>query len=405
MQQNIPLPELAGTKKQSNKIALFNLGFRPFFLGASIFSVASLSLWMAIYALEFEFSPENISPSQWHAHEMLYGYAFAVIAGFLLTAVKNWTGIQTLHGKPLLALFMLWVSARLIMLINPNLMMWAGLFDVAFNLCLAVAVATPIVQVKQWRQLGVLAKIAILAFGNIAFYAGALGWWANGAQISITVGLFLTISMILVISRRVLPMFIERGVQEQVKLRQFKWLDISIMLLLAGLLLNELALQNSSIGILVGSLLFLANGFRLFNWHTKGIWKAPLLWSLYCGLWLINLGFLFTSLSYLTSSVSMIFAIHLLAIGGIGLTTVAMMARVSLGHTGRNIQQPPRMVSYAFGLLIAGAILRSIFPILAGEYYLHWAAGSYICWVLAFAIFIGKYYAMLIKPRIDGMLG
>ncbi len=405
MQQNIPIPEFGSSKKQSKKIALFNLGFRPFFLGASIFSIASLSLWMAIYALGFGFNLENIRPSQWHAHEMLYGYAFAVIAGFLLTAVKNWTGIQTLHGKPLLALFMLWVAARLMMLISPSLMMWAGLFDVAFNLCLVIAVAMPIVQIKQWRQLGVLAKIAILTFGNIAFYAGALGWWANGAQVSITVGLFLTISMILVISRRVLPMFIERGVQEQVTLRQFKWLDISIMLLLVGLILNELAIQSSSIGILIGLLLFLANGFRLFNWHTKSIWKVSLLWSLYCGLWLINLGFLFTSLSYLTNSVSMIFAIHLLSIGGVGLITVAMMARVSLGHTGRNIHQPPRVVTYAFGLLIAGAILRSIFPILAGEYYLYWVVFSYVCWVLAFAMFVAKYYPILIKPRIDGMFG
>ena len=405
MQQNISTTKFDSSIKQSNKIALFNLGFRPFFLGASIFSVTSLSLWMAIYALGLELNLENIRSSQWHAHEMLYGYAYAVIAGFLLTAVKNWTGIQTIHGKPLLALFTLWVAARLIMLINPNLMMWAGLFDVAFNLCLAAAVAAPIIQIKQWRQLGVLAKILILTFGNIAFYASALGWWTNGAQISITVGLFLTISMILVISRRVLPMFIERGVQEQVTLKQFKWLDISIMLLLVSLLLNELAIQNSSIGILVGSLLFLTNGLRLFNWHTKGIWKVPLLWSLYCGLWLINLGFLFTSLSYLTNSISMIFAIHLLAIGGIGLVTAAMMARVSLGHTGRNIHQPPKIVTYAFGLLIVGAVSRSIFPILAGEYYLFWVISTYVCWVLAFAMFIAKYYSILTKPRIDGMSG
>lgn len=405
MQQNIPITEFGGAKKQSPKIALFNLGFRPFFLGASTFSIVSLSLWMAIYALGFEFNFKHISSSQWHAHEMLYGYAFAVIAGFLLTAVKNWTGVQTLHGKPLIALFMLWVAARLIMLISPNQMMWAGLLDIAFTLCLAVAIAAPIVQVKQWRQLGVLAKIAILTFGNIAFYADALGWWANGAQISITIGLYLTISMIMVISRRVLPMFIERGVHEHVKLKQFKWLDISIMLLLAALLLNELVLQSPSIGILTGLLLFLANGYRLFNWHTKGIWKVPLLWSLYCGLWLINLGFLFTAFSYLTNSVSMIFAIHLLAIGGIGLITMAMMARVSLGHTGRNIHQVSKIVSYAFGLLIAGAILRSIFPILADDYYLYWIVFSYACWVLAFAIFIAKYCMILIKPRIDGLVG
>ena len=151
------------------------------------------------------------------------------------------------------------------MLIAPNLIAVAAALDIAFNLALAYAVAAPIIKVKQWRQLGILAKIAILTLANAAFYAQALGLLANGAHIGIIVGLYLTISLILVISRRVAPMFIERGVKEKVVLKQFKWLDISIMLFLVTLLFNELVTQSAPVSILMGILLFLANGVRLFN--------------------------------------------------------------------------------------------------------------------------------------------
>jgi uncharacterized protein involved in response to NO len=405
MQQNISLNEIGHSKKSPQKNAFFNLAFRPFFLGASIFSIVSLTLWMAVYGRHVQLSLTTVTPAQWHAHEMLFGYAFAVIAGFLLTAVKNWTGIQTLHGKPLFALFTLWCFARLTMLIAPNLIAVAAALDIAFSLALAYAVAAPIIKVKQWRQLGILAKIAILTLANAAFYAQALGLLANGAHIGIIIGLYLTISLILVISRRVAPMFIERGVKEKVVLKQFKWLDISIMLFLVTLLFNELVTQNTTVSILMGILLFLANGVRLFNWHTKGIWKVPLLWSLYCGLWLINLGFLLLALSYITSAVGIIFAMHLWAIGGIGLMTLAMMTRVSLGHTGRSIHEPPKLMPYAFGIIIAGALIRAVLPIFVSQYYLAWVIGAYFCWVIGFALFFIQYYRILTKPRIDGAFG
>lgn len=405
MQQNIPLNEISYPKKALPQHAFLNLAFRPFFLGASLFSILSLSLWMVIYNGHVTLRITNITPAQWHAHEMLFGYTFAVIAGFLLTAVKNWTGIQTLHGKPLLCLFALWASARFVMLAMPNLVALAAMLDITFNLTLAYAVATPIIKVKQWRQLGILAKIAILTLANAAFYANALGGWAIGAQVGITTGLYLTLSMIFVISRRVVPMFIERGVKEKVALKQHKWLDISILLLFVALLLNALITQNNLISLIASLLLFSANGFRLINWHSKGIWQVPLLWSLYCGLWLINFGFLFLALNTLTSAISLIFAIHLWAIGGIGLMTVAMMARVSLGHTGRSIHEPPKVMPYVFGLIILAAFFRAVLPIFASQYYQVWVSLTYLCWVIAFAMFSLKYYPILTKPRIDGTFG
>lgn len=404
MQQHIPVNDIQ-RQKNAPKFALFNLGFRPFFLLSAIFAVVSISAWIHLYMAGKPINMPNISGAQWHAHEMLYGYTFAVIAGFLLTAVKNWTGLQTLHGKSLMALAGAWALARILMLVAPSFVALIALVDLAFNIGLAIAVLMPIAKVKQWRQSGILAKVFLLTVGNMAFYAQALGLWANGAQASMYLGLFLIVSLILVISRRVLPMFIERGVEEKVQLKQHKWADISIMVLLVGLLINALSLQHAEVNLTLASAVFLVNGFRLFYWHTKGIWKVPLLWSFYCGLWLINLGFLLFGLQTVLSSEHLIFAIHLWAIGGIGLITLSMMARVSLGHTGRNIHQPPKLMRYAFVLLAISALVRAVMPMLVSQSYKLWISVAAVCWIIAFGLFVANYARMLISPRIDGGQG
>lgn len=401
MEQHISLNDIQ-RPKHAPKFALFNLGFRPFFLFAAVFAIISIAAWMHLYMAGKPTSVPNVSASQWHAHEMLYGYAFAVIAGFLLTAVKNWTGVQTLHGKPLMLLVAVWAVARVVMLIQPAMTWLAAMLDLAFSVGLAVAVSVPIVKVKQWRQMGILAKVFLLTFGNMAFYAQAFNFWDNGAQVSLYVGLFLIVSLILVISRRVLPMFIERGVEEKVILKQHQWADISIMVLLVLLLINALSMQHALANLTLGGAVFFVNGFRLVHWHTQGLWKVPLLWSFYSGLWLVNLGFLLFGLHGVLSSVHLIFAIHLWAIGGIGLITLSMMARVSLGHTGRNIHQPPKLMRYAFVLLILSALIRSAAPIIASQPYRLWVTLAAITWIIAFVLFIANYARMLMSPKIDG---
>lgn len=404
MQQLIQISS-PGKKIPSSRFALFNLGFRPFFLLAAGFSAISIAAWMWSY-LQFSLPPLfNVSSSQWHAHEMLYGFAFAVIAGFLLTAVKNWTGIQTLHSCSLSGLVACWAGARAVMLLAPDCIVVAAILDVIFNLWLIAAVAHSIISVKQWRQLGVLTKLTLLTMGNIAFYAQALGWSINGAHAALWIGLLLNISLILVISRRILPGFIERGVKEKVLLKNSLWRDRIIMLALVALLLNILTTDTAIANLVLGLTIGFISSMRLLCWHTPGIWRVPLLWSFYCGLWLINAGFFLYAASFITSSMSLILAIHCWAIGGIGVITLAMMARVSLGHTGRNIHQPPDSVFWIFGLCIAAALFRVLMPLVLPEAYrisVMLAAG---CWIAAFTWFFIVYWPMLGKPRIDGMPG
>ncbi|MCK5498170.1 MAG: NnrS family protein, partial [Gammaproteobacteria bacterium] len=150
----------------SSDFGLFNLGFRPFFLGASLFSIVSVLLWMGVYALQVPLQITGINMYQWHAHEMIYGYSLAVISGFLLTAVKNWTGEQTLYGPGLFGLFMLWAMARISFLFGTSFIFIAAFFDMLFLFCLISAIAYPIVKIRQWRQIGILTKLILLTIGN-----------------------------------------------------------------------------------------------------------------------------------------------------------------------------------------------------------------------------------------------
>lgn len=150
--------------------------------------------------------------------------------------------------------------------------------------------------------------------------------------------------------------------------------------------------------------LLVANSARLAGWHTKGIWKKPLLWSLFISFIWINLGFFLLALNVFLNLPNVV-VIHAFSVGGIGVVTLSMMARVTLGHTGRNVQNPPKMAAISLAVLITGAIVRMIAPLIAESHYVIWVAISQELWILAFSIFIATYFPMLVKPRIDGQFG
>lgn len=385
------------------KMALWNLGFRPFFLGAAIFAIISMTLWMGVYVLQLPLPITRISTFQWHAHEMIYGFAMAVIAGFLLTAVKNWTGVQTLYGSGLLGLFALWMVPRILFLFGTPWIFIAGFFDLLFALGLIVSILYPIVKVKQWRQLGIIAILVLLAVANGCFYLGAAGLFDRGAYFGIYGGLFLIVGLILFIGRRVIPFFVEVGVGYPVKLFNSRGLDIAITLLYIVFLSAVLA-GPSWLAALVAMGLFITNSIRLAGWHTSGIWQKPLLWSLFVAFLWINLGFLLLAVNIFLNLPNIV-VIHAFSVGGIGVVILSMMARVTLGHTGRNVQNPPKAVAIALVVLIVGAIFRVIAPLIVESQYVVWVATSQILWIVAFLIFIITYFPMLVQPRIDGQFG
>lgn len=394
-------------KQAPHPFALFNLGFRPFFLGGAVFALISIFAWLGFinhwFVDQQVMTSTVVSLSQWHAHEMLYGYTMAIIAGFLLTAVKNWTGIQTCRGWSLVILFTCWLVARLLNLVPSNWMQASAVFDMLFNFGLIAAVLSPIVRAKLWAQLAVVVKVLLLTMGNLLFYLQVFEVVAQGALFSQILALVLILSLIMMIGRRVVPFFIERGVGYAVQLKQNKSVDISIMLLFVGWLISLLFRLSDGAAIICAAI-FLLNGYRLLGWHTQGIWQKPLLWSLYVSLWLINFGFLLCALQSLVN-IPPTWLLHFFTIGGIGLITLAMMSRVSLGHTGRNIHQPPILIQVAFMLIVLSLVFRFFLPLFAAEYYVWWVNVSGAFWIAAFAIFVYAYAAMLIKSRADGMDG
>lgn len=373
-------------------------------MGGAIVAVVAMLLWIGVYLWQWPVPITGVSTFQWHAHEMIYGFALAIIAGFLLTAVMNWTGVQTLHGRWLMALFVLWAIPRGLFLFGTALLPLAALFDLLFMLALIGAVLHPILKAKQWQQAGIMVILTLLLLGNGLFYLGATGVLTNGAFLGLRGGLFLIIGLILVIGRRVLPFFIEVGVGYKVKVKNSARLDIAIIALYILFLIAEVGIGNEWLTALLALSLLIANSIRLAGWYTPGIWKKPLLWSLFAAFGFINLGFLLMALTPFLKLNSLV-VLHTFSVGGIGLIILSMIARVSLGHTGRSVQQPPKTVPIALLIMIAGTVFRVIVPLLTDSYYLMWVAISQLLWITAFLLYLISYFSILVQPRVDGKFG
>jgi len=389
---------------QQTHPALFNLGFRPFFMGASLFAIISIGYWLRFNQGFFPLNLSLLSPFQWHAHEMIFGYSLAVIVGFLFTAVKNWTGQQTPHGLPLAALFSLWLIARVLWLYNENSIFFAATFDLLFITLSMIAIATPIIAAKKWRQLAILSKLVLLGAANLVFYLSALGYIENQIHLSIYAGLYLIIGLILTIGRRIIPLFVQSGVNETVTLFNAKWLDISSLLCFLAFFISVLFFTNTLIPQFAASLMVIITTIRIIGWYTPGVWKSPLLWSFYIALFFIDIGFLLFALSG-PLQISPFLSTHAFAVGGIGVITMGMMARVSIGHTGRNLKKPPTRLFYSLILLTLAAIVRVLIPAFTDNAYFVWVNISGVLWLLSFALFSSTFIPIWTQPRIDNKYG
>ncbi len=388
---------------------VLRLGFRPFFLAAGVFSILAMLIWMANFVFAVEFSFSGVPPILWHAHEMIFGYVMAVVAGFLLTAIKNWTGEEVLRGKALAFLFLLWLSARLLPLIES----FTGLIipveiiamvDVSFIFLLAVACLRPVLKVRQYKQVGIISKLFLLMLCNMAFYLGVSGVVAEGAQWGLFSALYMIIALIFAMLRRVMPMFIQNGVDGDVTLSNRAWVDYSSLIFLVCLWISDVFTDYDNLTLVFAVLLTLLHTLRLAGWYTNKIWSKPLVWILVVAYACFILGFALKALS-ITSGISPFLSVHAFTVGGIGLLTIGMMSRVSLGHTGRNVFEPPPIVFWSFVALSLSVVFRVLLPLFNMDLYIYWIAISQLLWMIAFAIFVVVYAPMLLTARIDGRDG
>jgi len=378
---------------------ILSIGFRLFFLGASLHAFFLMLIWGGVLFLGFNIDLDNLSISQWHAHELIFGYAGAVIAGFLLTAVTNWTHEETLTGKPLLVLFSIWFLARLIWFIAPHLQLICGLLDLLFLFIILITIARPIIKTKQWPQLVITIKLLIIIIANGIFYAGSLGILSHGTYYGIYIGLIIEIALILTITRRIFPTFSQLGLGLKEPLPSPPWIDQASLILSLVWMIMFLYNSESSITAVLAFMFFITLSIRLWYWYKPALWDVPLLWSLYLGLACIAIGFALLSVSYFLPSFHY-FGIHALAYGGIGLITFSMMARVSFGHTGRNVRAQNSKLAIALVIFSTGIVFRVLMPLFLPQYLDWWLMSAQFFWTLGFGAFLVIFIPILIRPSL-----
>lgn len=384
----------------AKRSSLLALGFRPFFLAAATLALLAMVIWLLrLWGL----LPGDtyLGGTAWHAHEMLFGYVGAVIAGFLLTAARNWTGIDTPTGSRLGALALLWLAGR----IGPMLPLppaSIAILDLAFFPALALALIPPLWQGKNKTNRVFLALLAAMTLANLLVHGQALGLLANSASRGSRLMLDLTLLILLIVAGRIMPFFTQSALPGSKPLT-WPWVEgatfaVATVMALVNLLTPVPAFAAAPI---LG--LALLQAIRLVGWHDRRAWRNPMLAVLYAGyLWMIA-GLTLDGLSVI-GLLPHFPALHALTTGAIGVFTLGMVTRVTLGHTGRNMQASNATL-VAFLVINIAALTRVVPGLLWPSQYPLWLALSGGLWILAYGIFLWVYGPMLISPRVDGRPG
>jgi uncharacterized protein involved in response to NO len=381
-------------------LAPFALGFRPFFLAAGIYAVLLMALWLLV--LRGGLVIGEMPPLVWHGHEMLFGFTVAVIAGFLLTAAQNWTGIRTPSGPPLAALFLLWLAGRLGFLVPGLPAAWVALADLAFLPVLALALAWPILKAKQLHNYPFPVMLLALTAANALVHAEALGWAADSASLGLHLATYVVVTMIVVMGGRVIPSFTDNKLRTRA--RHWKLIERLVPVSTLAALIAALIAPDSPVTALLAALAAGVHGIRLAGWHTRKYWSVPLLWILHLGYAWIALGFALLALSAAGIVAAAGSALHAFTAGGIGVLTLGMMARVALGHTGRMLEPAPLM-TLAFVAVNLAALIRVALPLFFPDSYAEGMAAAGLAWMVAFGLFAAIYTPILLRPRVDGKPG
>ncbi|MFZ4502489.1 MAG: NnrS family protein [Methylovulum sp.] len=393
---------LSTSTQQRVNSPLFAMGFRVFFVLASASALLLILVWNALFNAELKFS-NYFSSTTWHAHEMLLGYAVAVIAGFLLTAVKNWTGKTTLEGDHLAALALLWVYGRILPFYSgllPDAMI--ALVDMAFLPILMIFIGRAMLQAKYYQGSIYLLMLALMTTGNALIHGEQLGLFTHTATIGLQGVLATLVLMMVVVTGKVVPFFIERALSGTLILRR-PLLDRCALSSAALLFITQLVGGAPALIILFALITAGLHSLRLAGWYVPRIRYVPLLWVLCVGYVWIIIGFLLTALAALGWCAASL-ALHAFTVGGIGVLSIGMMARVALGHTGRALRVS-NAITLAFVFINLAALCRVLLPLTWLNGYNYFIYVATLCWLAAFALFVVIYWPILVKPRADGQLG
>jgi len=381
--------------------AFLSYGFRPFFLMAGLWSAAALLLWIVMFMLGGSL-PSRFDPLSWHIHEMLFGFAMATIAGFLLTAIANWTSRPPVSGAPLALLAALWLVGRICCLVSSFLPTWlAAAGDLAFPVLLTGIVGREITAGRNWRNLPMIGAVIVLGFANLLMHlettgvnvASGLGW---------RLGLAAVIALISVVGGRIVPSFTRNWLSK----RQIQTLPplpgkidrAALGTLHAGLFAWAVAPEFSPIGLLllVGAAL---NFWRLLHWQGHATMPEPLLLVLHVGYAWMVIGTALLGLSTLDPDIPLSAGVHALTTGAIGTMTLAVMTRATRGHTGRELSAD--FVTSAIYVIVSVAAMMRVAAAFALSWSIPLLVASACLWAAAFTAFVLCYSPMLLQAAKD----
>jgi uncharacterized protein involved in response to NO len=381
---------------------ILSAGFRPFFLGSAVWAAVAIPLWLAFYRGEAA-APSLMAPLVWHAHEMVFGFAAATVAGFLLTAIPNWTGRMPLQGWPLATLVSLWAIGRIAVFLSADIgAAAAALADLSFPLAFLSVVGREIVTGRNWRNLPILAALSLLLLGNLLVHLDALAV-ADSAELGNRIGLVTLLMLISLVGGRIIPSFTHNWLKKAhpaIKPPIPEGLLDRTVLVVTALALGAWALTPDASVTAWGTLI--AGGavaLRLLRWRGLHTLREPLLVILHLGYAWLALGLVLLGLSRLIEFLPATAALHALTVGAVGTMTLAVMTRATLGHTGGSLTAGPG-TKMIYLLITLAAVLRVLSPLAGGEATMMLSlAGA--AWSGAFGLFAILYGGALTRPRVE----
>ncbi|MDO9472183.1 MAG: NnrS family protein [Caulobacter sp.] len=384
----------AAARRQYNGPALLSFGFRPFFLGAAVWALIAVPLWLWVH-----FGGSGSFDRDWHVHEMLFGYVGGVIAGFLLTAVPNWTGRLPVTGLALALLFALWIAGRIAMLAAPVHPATAAV-DGAFLLVFAGLIWREVLAGRNWRNLPVAIMVTLLALANLAFHARIvlpeLGPQAERGAIGMIV------LLIAFIGGRVVPSFTRNWLLQARQARlpaPADKFDTAAVILVAVSITGWILLPDAALTGATLCLAGLATLWRLARWRTVLVLSDSLVWIMHAGYAWLGLGLILAGAHVLDPvAVPRTAGLHALLAGAAGVMTLAMMTRATLGHTGRD-RVADWMTTALFVAINLAAICR-VAAAFAPDFGVTLLTAAGLLWASAFGLFVVRYGPMLVRPRL-----
>lgn len=380
--------------------AVLSAGFRPFFFLAAAWGASAMPFWLATFAGLLPL-PSDLAPWMWHAHEMIFGYAAAAIAGFLLTAIPNWTGRPPVRGALLALLAVLWLAGRVAILSSATVgAALAAAIDLAFPLAFLLVVAREIVAGKNRRNLPMVAALSFLLLGNLLIHVDALGQ-GNTAELGVRIGLATVLMLIALVGGRIIPSFtrnwLARTRPQGALPAEADRFDLAALAVAALALLSWAAKPDSSYAPWVELAAGVALVVRLARWRGAATLAEPLLWVLHLGYGWLAFGLLLLAINEIAPLMPATSALHALTTGAVGTMTLAVMTRATLGHTGQPLTAG-RGTMAIYVLITIAAALRVAAP-LFGPHYLVAVTAAGLAWSGAFLLFLAFYAPLLLRRR------